>query len=168
MVVRTLIMQEKGIMGVNRCFKKILLDHSLSGVSLAFVGAPSVCLPFAELITYAVRDLNLESCFVPNTMKERARRLSFVEGYGVQLGEKVSINKVKIVAVLGGLAMPGSIVKPRDINNLLVDVLEEQGLVIGVGFNEMFDKANWTDKVKFNYLIDSTIDPVKAEKFSES
>lgn len=61
--------------------------------------------------------------------------------------------------------MPGSPVKPEDINTLLGEMLEEKGLLIGIGFMGIFDKTKWTEKLKFNYIIDSTIDPVKTEKF---
>jgi len=30
----------------------------------------------------------------------------------------------------------------------------------------MFDKAGWTEKLRFDFLIDATIDPVKVEAFS--
>jgi hypothetical protein len=33
--------------------------------------------------------------------------------------------------------------------------------VIGVCFMNMFEKANWTNEISFDLLIDATIDPVR-------
>ncbi len=153
-------------MGLNRSFKKILAEASLGGSRLAYIGTPSVCLPVAELLAYAVRELNLRQCFIPNARREMARELVFSESYGFQLGERSPPEKSKAAVVLGGLAMPSYAVRPEDVNGLLAGILEEGGLVIGIAFMGMFEKANWTEKLKFDFLIDATIDPVKVEAFS--
>jgi len=166
MVERRLIAQEKGIVGINRSFKKVISEASLKEEQIAFIGSPSVCLPVAELLAYAVRDLNFHACFIPNAVKEKARSLVYAEGYGFQLGEKASPKKAKVFVICGGVAMPGSPVQPEDVDRLREEILEKDGLVIGIGFMGVFDRANWTEKVRFDYVIDSTIDPVTTESFS--
>ena len=157
--------KRRGIIGLNRCFRKILSEAPLEGAQVAFVGSPSVCLPFAEMMAYAVRDLDLHAYFVPNAVKEQARSLTYVEGYGFQLGQKMFPEKFDVLVIQGGCAMPGTSVKPEDISNLIEEMPKDKGLIIGVGFMGVFDKEHWTEKVRFDYIIDCTVDPVKVEKF---
>ncbi len=127
LVERRLVAQERGLAGLNRSFKKILAEASLGGSRLAYVGTPSVCLPVAELLAYAVRELNLRQCFIPNARSEMARELVFSENYGFQLGERSPQEKSKAVVVLGGLAMPSYAVKPEEVAELITGILGEGG-----------------------------------------
>ncbi|MGP3666936.1 MAG: DUF2124 family protein [Candidatus Bathyarchaeota archaeon] len=165
---RLSIFQGKGVVGLNRSFKKILTEelNISSGSKIAFTGSPGTCLPFAELLAYAVRDLNLELYFIPNCLKETAVKLKFVDGYGFQISEKVSIGRVKVIVVLGGLAMPGSPVSVEDVKRLISEIAEKDTSIVGFSFMGVLDKAGWTTKIGFNYLIDVTIESVDVQKIS--
>ncbi|MCX8175991.1 MAG: DUF2124 domain-containing protein [Candidatus Bathyarchaeota archaeon] len=163
---RVSIFQGKGVVGLNRGFKKLLTEelNITSGCRVAFTGSPGTCLPFAELLAYAVRDLNLELYFIPNCLKEAAVKLRFVDGYGFQISEKVGIGKVKVIVVLGGLAMPGSSVSVEDLKKLILEITEKDTLVVGFSFMGILDKAGWVTRIGFNYLIDVTIESVDVQK----
>jgi hypothetical protein len=159
-----IVSNDTGVGGMIRAFRKIISEIKMKNKSLAFIGSPSLCLPFAELQAYGVKDAGFDMCFIPNASKEKARQLKFDEGYGFQLGDKVSTGKFGAVVILGGLAMPNSPIKAEDINKLLSELLDVDGKVIGVCFMEIFGRVGWDKEVKFDYIIDTAMDPVRALK----
>lgn len=165
---RLSVFQSRGIVGLNRGFRKLLTEelNIPSGSKITFIGSPGACLPFAELLAYAVRDLNLELYFIPNCLKEAVVKLKFVDGYGFQISEKVNIGKVKVIVILGGLAMPGSPVSVEDVKKLILEIAEKDTLIVGFSFMGVLDKTEWTTKIGFNYLIDVTIESVNVQKIS--
>ncbi len=168
MLAGDIVSKDTGVGGLIRSFRKIMSEIELKNKSLAFIGSPSLCLPFAELLAYGVKDSGLRMCFIPNVSKEKARSLKPDEGYGFQLGDKVRLGKFGAVVILGGLAMPNSPIGAEGISRLLPELLEKEGKVIGVCFMEIFGRVGWDKKVNFDYIIDTAIDPVRALKTSIS
>ena len=62
-----------------------------------------------------------------------------------------------IVVLLGGLSMPKYDVDVDELNNLIKEILKEDGRIIGVCFMDMFAKAGWLDKFDFDCVIDGTL-----------
>ncbi len=145
-----------------RAFRKIVSELEMR--SLVFIGCPSLCLPFAELLAFSVKDAGFNMCFIPNVSKDMARSLEYDEGYGFQLRDTVSLEKFGAVIILGGLAMPDSPVKVEDVNKLISELVDGKGKVIGVCFMEIFGRMGWDKKLNFDYIIDTVIDPVKVLK----
>lgn len=164
---RTLIDTTKGVSGISRPFKSILEQLNLSDEDMIlYIGLPGVCTPFIELLSYAIRTLELKQLFVPNCRADRAKNVISVKDVGVQFGAAAGLVRAAVVVVLGGLAMPISPVKRDDVAQFLEQYLQPGGKVIGVSFMGMFDQARWTSALPFDYVIDATIDPVKVEAFS--
>jgi hypothetical protein len=63
---------------------------------------------------------------------------------------------------MGGLSMPNVPVEAEQVR-AVID-LHPGAIVIGVCFMNMFAKAGWLDVVKFDMMIDATIDPVTVTK----
>ena len=62
-----------------------------------------------------------------------------------------------VVALLGGLSMPKSNVTTEDVNEMISQILKNDGKIIGLSYMGMFKEAGWLDKVDFDYIIDGTL-----------
>ena len=164
---RTVIETTKGVIGLSRPFKSIIEQLGLQeNDTIVYVGLPGVCTPFIELLSYAIRTLNISQIFVPNVDTDSARTLTSVENVGIQFGDPVQMVKGAVVVVLGGLSMPISPVDKDDVKRFIQQVLLPEGKVVGVSFMNMFEQVGWTTALPFDYLIDATIDPVRVERFA--
>ena len=141
----------KGINGQLVTFKKEVVDAE----KITFVGSPGVCTPFAELLAYAVRDK--ETHFIPLLDKGDCHQFES-RPYGMVLKDEVSNPKDSdVVVLLGGLSMPKYDLNTDDLNDLINEIIKNNGKIIGVCFMDMFTKANWLDKVNFDCVIDGTL-----------
>ncbi len=164
---RKLVDTTKGVSGISRPFKAFLEKLGLSGDDvILYAGLPGVCTPFIELLSYAIRTLDIKQIYAPNCQADRAKNVKSVQDVGVQFGENASITKASVIVILGGLAMPISPVKQDEVLQFLERFLQPGGKVIGVAFMGLFDQVGWTSEVPFDYVIDATIDPVKVEAFT--
>lgn len=141
----------KGINGQLVSFK-----NEVEGADkITFIGSPGVCTPFAELLSYAVRDK--ENHFIPLLDIGDAHQFEF-KPYGMVLKDEVSNPRdADVVVLLGGLTMPKYEVAFDELNGLINEVLKDDGKIVGVCFMDMFAKAGWLDKVDFDSIIDASI-----------
>jgi hypothetical protein len=164
---RTIIDTTKGVAGISRPFKSIIEQLSLRDEdTMMYVGLPGVCTPFIELLAYAIRTLNIKQVFAPNLDLSLVRRVIPIEHVGIQFGDPVEIANAQVIIVLGGLAMPISPVSREDVLQFLRSALLPGGTIVGISFMNMFEQVGWTSVMPFDFLIDSTIDPVRVEQFS--
>ena len=149
----------KGVPGILRPFKEYLEKQDIGkGDQIVYYGVPGTCVPFIELLAFAARGLGAEHIFVPYFYEEKARNLRFTEGIGMQVDGEVQELKPKVIVIMGGLAMPNMPCSVSDAKTILSRHLEAEA--IGVCFMSMFEKAKWLDEIRFDLLIDATIDPV--------
>jgi hypothetical protein len=139
----------KGLNGNLMAFKEEVADAK----KITFAGAPGVCTPFAELFAYAVRDK--ESVFVTLTDIGSARKLELTP-QGMQLTEPAD-PKADVVALLGGLSMPKVNVKIGEVQEMIDNILDEDGKLIGLCYMDMFKDAGWDEQLKFDCIIDGTL-----------
>ncbi len=164
---RKLVDTTKGVSGISRPFKAFLETLELRGDDvIMYAGLPGVCTPFIELLSYAIRTLNIKQIYAPNCQADRTKNVISVQDVGVQFGEDARVAKARVIVILGGLAMPISPVKQDEVLRFIERFLQPGGKVIGVSFMSMFDQVEWTSTVPFDYLIDATINPVKVEAFT--
>ena len=150
----------KGIPGILRPFKACLEENNLQkGDQIAYYGVPGTCTPFIELLAFAVRGLGLEQVYVPYFNENHAKKIVFVEGVGMQVSPDRMVLMPRAQVIMGGLAMPNVPVTAEDAKRTLAH--HKDSLVIGVCFMDMFEKAEWTRTIKFDRMIDATIDPVR-------
>lgn len=141
----------KGINGQIVSFKNEVGDAG----KITFVGSPGVCTPFAELLAYAVRDK--ETHFIPLLDVDDCHQFES-KPYGMVLSDEVSSpDDSDAVVLLGGLSMPKYDVGTGEVNALVKNILKEDGILIGVGFMDMFSKAGWLEKIDFDCVIDGTL-----------
>lgn len=139
----------KGLNGNLMAFKEEVADAK----KITFAGAPGVCTPFAELFAYAVRDK--ESVFVTLTDIGSARKLELTP-QGMQLTEPAD-PKADVVALLGGLSMPKVNVKMGEVQEMIDNILDEDGKLIGLCYMDMFKDAGWDEQLNFDCIIDGTL-----------
>lgn len=152
------ILIDKGLSGLSRCFRKAIIESKRTG-KLLFVGSPFTCLPFAEFLTYSIRDLPIKTYFSPNGDLDKIIEIIAKEGIGYTIGKIEEVKNFEIVVLLGGLAMPKSQVDPISLKEKLKEA-SQLDFVIGVCFQGVMNKPEWIDTFKFKYFIDSDISRV--------
>ena len=141
----------KGINGQLVSFKKEVGDAN----KITFIGSPGVCTPFAEFAAYSVRDK--ENHFMPLLDINECHQFEN-KSYAMVLKDEISDpHDSDVVVVLGGLSMPKYDVDTNELNDLIGEILNENGKIIGLCFMDMFTKAEWLDKVDFDCIIDGTL-----------
>lgn len=141
----------KGLNGQLVTFKKEVGDAR----KITFIGSPGVCTPFAEFAAYSVRDK--ENHFIPLLNIDECHEFES-KPYAMVLKDEISNpHGSDVVVVLGGLSMPKYDVDTNKLNDLIDEILKENGKIIGLCFMDMFTKADWLDKVDFDCIIDGTL-----------
>ena len=144
-----LLKEENGLSPMLREFRA-LIDNDME--SVAFVGSVGVCQPFAELFGYAIRDKNCY--FIPDGDLDNVKKL-IIKDIGMQMEDFEGLDKVDVVVLFGGLAMPKYGVEIDKIKDLIKKLSPKK--VIGICFMSIFQKAGWDKEIDFNYLIDGFI-----------
>lgn len=150
--------QRTGISGLTSSFKESVADLP-PGSKVAFVGSVAVCTPFAELLSYAVKDLGFELVYVPRADIAQARSIVWIENVGFSAsGGPMDPKGADAIVILGGLAMPkfGCSV---DLVKSAITVLSDgkDVKVIGICFMNIFERSGWTNELQFNRVIDATM-----------
>lgn len=141
----------KGLNGQLVTFKKEVGDAE----KITYIGSPGVCTPFAEFLTNVVRDK--ENHFIPLLDIGECHQFED-KSYAMVLNEEVSNpHGSDVVVLLGGLSMPKYDVDTDELNELVGEILKDDGKIIGVCFMDMFTKAGWLEKVDFDCVIDGTL-----------
>ncbi|CAD7773377.1 putative protein MTH_862 [Candidatus Methanoperedenaceae archaeon GB37] len=146
------VSKQPALAGMMIPFRELVKDSK----RIVFVGSIGFCTPFAELLAYALRDSGKEMVFVAGLDLEHAREI-VPTPQGMQLGREVDFHG-DTVAVLGGLAMPKIGVDPVEVARLVETITGGNGLVIGLCFMGIFERAGWYDHIDFDYVLDSVID----------
>lgn len=141
----------KGLNGQLVTFKKEVGDAQ----KITYIGSPGVCTPFAEFLSYAVRDK--ENHFIPLLDIDECHEFES-KPYAMVLKDEISDpHDSDVVVLLGGLSMPKYDVDTEELTSLVKDILKENGMLMGVCFMDMFTKAGWLDKIDFDCVIDGTL-----------
>jgi len=149
----------KSVPGILRPFKEFCQGIGLhEGDQIVYYGCVGTCTPFVELLAIAIRGLKAEQVFVPFLDEGKAKRIQNVPDVGMQVSGGPAVVRPKALVIMGGLAMPDIPIKKEQISDLTKKHASSK--VIGVCFMSMFEKAGWLDTVRFDLLIDATIDPV--------
>jgi hypothetical protein len=153
--------KKSGIVGFTGTFRESIADVK-AGSKVVFTGSVAVCTPFIELLAYTVRDLGFEMIYVPKAEAREARKIREIANIGFSvIDEKADPKNPAAIVVLGGLAMPKFGVPPEAVNRLIAEVAgKTRPKIIGVCFMDMFERAGWGEKVKFDTLMDTTLETV--------
>lgn len=144
----------QGLNGLLAIFKKEAIDAS----KITFIGSPGLCTPFAEFLSFGVNDK--ETCFIPLLDLNDCHEFE-LKSYGMALKEEIADPKNSdIVVLLGGLAIPDYNVDVNDLMELINQILNKDGKIIGVCFMNMFADFGWLDKIEFDCIIDGTLIPM--------
>lgn len=166
----TVLETSKGLSGLLKMFKSTMTSAGMKYNSkIVFVGCAGTCVPFIELFAYTIRQtetnqLRSGMVLVPDGVLDNARSLWYVDEIGMQVGGVADPQGADYVVLLGGISMPGSKMSIDNTNEVLKNILKPDGKVIGVCFMDMFAKAGWYGKVRFDLVIDATIDTVSLKK----
>jgi hypothetical protein len=150
----------RGIPGILRPFKEYITSLNLNeGDLVVYYGCVGTCTPFVELLAVAIRGLHLRQAFVPLLDEAKARAIHDIPDIGMQAsGEPLAITGVRVIVIMGGLAMPMMPVTKEQVRDLTVR--HRGAKVVGVCFQNMFARAGWTGTVPFDLAINAMIDTV--------
>jgi len=152
-----------GVTGILRPFKEYLQSMGLSpGDQIVYYGCVGTCTPFVELLAIAVRGLHLEQVYIPLLAEEKARKLHEVPDAGMQVSTEPVVLNPRVIVIMGGLAMPYMPVTKEQVRDLAARHGDVR--LVGVCFQNMFEKAGWLDTVKFDLLINAMIEPVTVRR----
>ncbi|MEM2618658.1 MAG: DUF2124 family protein [Candidatus Hadarchaeales archaeon] len=153
---------QKGIAGMTKAFRKMMEEFG-TRKKILFLGSEAVCLPFAELLAYACRDLGDSFYFAPGGEPGKAVELRYRSPYGFQTGRRVKLGKADILVVMGGLALPASGVEVEKIRRLFPSLLRKGGKVVGFSFMGVLEKRGWNRKLKFDRLLDVRVGRIRVK-----
>ncbi len=147
----SIINTSQGVGGILNIFR----DLAEGAEKITFVGTPGFCTPFAELLSFVVRDRKL--AFIPSLDFEKARSIHMTPE-GMQLGESTDAH-ADVIVLLGGLAMPKTGINPEKAKVIVRKVLENSGKkrIIGLCFHSMFMQQNWDKMIDFDYIINADL-----------
>lgn len=154
--------QLTSVPGMLRPFKKYLIEASLKdGDQIVYYGCPGTCTPFIELLGFSIRDLPFQQVFVPFLDESKAKVILQVADVGMQVTDQTPNLNPKVVVLMGGLSMPNV---PVSAEMAKETISGYNARTIGVCFMDMFEKTGWQKEIKFDIVIDATIDPVNVWK----
>ena len=149
------IEKRQGISGLTSFFKECI-PHISNSSTIVFSGSVGVCTPFAELLSYAVKNDGHDLIYVPKAELSQARLIQWRDSVGFVVGDKAEISQAEVLVILGGLAMPKFGVPIEDIEELHNKLGNPR--LIGVGFMDIFEKSGWANRLPFSAIINSNID----------
>jgi hypothetical protein len=163
---KKIVESTKGLSGMLRAYKSTMKALGLEPPKkIVYVGCAGTCVPFVELFAYTIREDRPGQALVPDGLLDEARAVWYVDGIGMQIGGLVDPYGADYVILLGGISMPQCTIGPEGANDIIRKVLKPGGKVIGVCFMDMFAKAGWEDKVRFDLVINADINAVTVSKF---
>jgi len=147
-----------GISGLTGLFRESLAQVP-DGARVSFAGSVAVCTPFAELLSYAVKDRGFRLVFMPKADPSKSRLIRWVDDIGCTVtDERADAGKAEVIVILGGLAMPKFGCSVETVQAMIREVGEGGAKVVGVGFMDIFSKSGWTNRVPFDVLINATME----------
>jgi len=149
----------RGIPGILRPFKEYIKNLGLKeGDQIVYYGCVGTCTPFVELLAVAIRGFHLRQVFVPLLDESKTREIRDVPDVGMQAsGNHVSLSP-KVIVIMGGLAMPMMPVTKEQICDLAAR--HNGAKVVGICFQNMFERAGWTGTVPFDLTVNAMIEPI--------
>jgi len=154
------ISEGSGIPFQLRSFRSVVKGiKEFDASSVVFAGSKYVCLPFAELHGYAIRDIKRQY-FIPEVDVGSGVRLvrTSIGFQCAELDDKDELYHPDVLTLLGGLALPDSGVSHEDVNELIRELKPKY--VLGLSFMGVFEKAGWHEKVDFDSVIDGQMSSV--------
>jgi len=147
----SIINTSQGVGGILNNFR----DLADGAEKITFVGTPGFCTPFAELLSFVVRDRKL--AFIPGLDFDNARSIHMTPE-GMQLGELTDAH-ADLLVLLGGLAMPKTGINPEKAKEIAIKALEnsEKKRIIGLCFQSMFMQQKWDKIINFDYIINADL-----------
>ena len=87
-------------------FREVLLRSGIRKKdNLIFVGCQGPCYSMATLLSFGLRDLNLNLYFAPDADIQQLRKLEYVKNLGVVATQKENPVKAKVLIIMSGLVM---------------------------------------------------------------
>lgn len=156
----------RGVTGIIRPYKEYIASLGLArGDQVAYYGCVGTCTPFVELLAVGIRGLHLNQVFVPLLDESKAREITDVPDIGMQASGPHAEVYPKVIVIMGGLAMPLMPTTKELVRDLTL--CHPEAKVVGICFQDMFERAGWMGVVPFDFTISAMIEPITVTKYTK-
>jgi|Deesub1362A_J573_1020465.scaffolds.fasta_scaffold08574_3 hypothetical protein len=144
---------------IRRISQKKSSKYGKRAQRIVFLGCGGSCTALAELIMYGLRGLkNCEMFYIPNLNLDKIHKMKYDPEIGIQL-EPFTFDgfKADLIVLMGGLTIPKYRINIEEVKNLVTNLSNNHTVVVGACANSVFQKAGWTEKINFEYIVDMTL-----------
>ncbi|MFC2013623.1 DUF2124 family protein [Chloroflexota bacterium] len=152
----------KGYTQISPIFRELISKTGIKAQeNLIFAGCSGACYSIATLLSFGIRDLNLNMYYAVESDIHQLWRLEYKENVGVIATRKVNPLKVKVIVLMSGLCR----IPLEHTLKFIDDALVSGGTIIGeTAASGMFEEHGWDEQVPFNFLFEfSTEKPTSFE-----
>jgi hypothetical protein len=133
-------------------FREVLLRSGIREKgNLIFAGCQGPCYSMATLLSFGLRDLNLNLYFAADADIQQLWRLEYIKNLGVVATQKENPIKAKVLIIMSGLVM----VPFEKVLKFVNEALEKGGVIIGeTVVPGLFEEKGWDKQIPFKYLFE--------------
>ena len=137
-------------------FREVLLKSGMREKdNLIFAGCQGPCYSMATLLSFGIRDLNLNLYFAVDADIQQLWKLEYIKNLGVVASRKGDPVKAKGVILMSGLMS----VPFKNILKFIKESLLGGGILIGETVTPgLFEEKGWDKQIPFNYLFEFSME----------
>lgn len=137
-------------------FREVLLKSGMREKdNLIFAGCQGPCYSMATLLSFGIRDLNLNLYFAVDADIQQLWKLEYIKNLGVVAYRKENPVKAKGVILMSGLMS----VPFKNILKFIKESLLGGGILIGETVAPgLFEEKGWDKQIPFNYLFEFSME----------
>ena len=137
-------------------FREIVLKSGLKEQgTLIFTGCQGPCYSMATLLSFGIRDLNLNLYFAVEADIKQLWRLEYIKNLGIVATKKENPVKADGIIIMSGLIR----VPFENILKLVRESLVESGIIIGETVEPgLFEEKGWDKQIPFSYLFEFSME----------
>ena len=137
-------------------FREIILKSGLKEQgTLIFTGCQGPCYSMATLLSFGIRDLNLNLYFAVEADIEQLWRLEYIKNLGMVTTRKENPIKADGIIIMSGLTR----VPFENILKFIRIALGDGGIIIGETVEPgLFEGKGWSKQIPFNYLFEFSME----------
>ena len=137
-------------------FREVILKSGIKEQgALIFAGCQGPCYSMATLLSFGIRDLNLNLYFAVEADVQQLWRLEYIKNLGMVATRKENPIKAEGIMIMSGLIR----VPFENILKFIRDALGDGGIIIGETVEPgLFEEKGWDKQIPFNYLFEFSME----------
>ncbi len=133
-------------------FRDVILQSGMKKQgNLIFAGCPGPCYSMATLLSFGIKDLDLNLFFAADSDVHQLWRLEYVQDRGMIATRKEDPIKAEVIVLMSGLCA----IPIENTIDFLNNVLLPDGVIIGEApAPGLFEEKAWDKKIPFNFIFE--------------